>query len=215
MAGTDLTHTDCGFEAVYLPPPPPVRQSPVSLHLPPPAAALESPDGLQLPPPLLPPDGLPVALPAVAEAMVVSEPPAARGLRRAMFAGVASLDGVGKQLCLESASGALRSAIFIKFRRGVTPLNADRKKLYLESASCPPSASGSDVCIEFHVAEVFLFVAMASFKCFLHMCCGLALHGGQRREAGRGVRVSGGGRAARLAEPRGLEPAAVFASICR
>lgn len=74
MAGTDLTHTDCGFEAVYLPPPP----------------AAQSPDSLQAAP--------------LSDAAGGGGLPAARGLRRAILGGVASLDGVGKQLCLESAS---------------------------------------------------------------------------------------------------------------
>jgi hypothetical protein len=82
MAGTDLTHTDCGVEAVFLPPP--------SV----PAAQ--------------PSDSIQVAPPADPGATISREPAEARGLKRAMVAAVTSLDGIGKQLCLESASpGAL------------------------------------------------------------------------------------------------------------
>ena len=78
MAGTDLTHTDCGVEAVFLPPPPvPAAQ---------------------------PPDSLQAAPPADAAAGSSREPAETRGLKRAMLAAVTSLDGMGKQLCLESAS---------------------------------------------------------------------------------------------------------------
>jgi hypothetical protein len=79
MAGTDLTHTDCGFEAVYLPPPL-VRAAPEQCS-----------------------DSLPAAPPGNAAAGSSSrEAAAARGLQRAMVAAVTSLDGLGKQLCLES-----------------------------------------------------------------------------------------------------------------
>jgi hypothetical protein len=86
MAGTDLTHTDCGVEAVYLPPPS-VRSAQTQ-----------------------PPDSPAAAAPPDVGAGGSSEPAEARGLKRAMVAAVASLDGLGKQLCLESGSRHCQAA---------------------------------------------------------------------------------------------------------
>lgn len=70
VAGTDLTNTDAGFEAVLTPQAPP-------LPLPPPVAVVTADGG--------------------------GGGGARRGLQKAMLAAVSSLDGVGKNLSLESA----------------------------------------------------------------------------------------------------------------